>query len=367
MNDGMKLFEYEGKQLLAKYGIPIPNGYLWGKDPIPSDRKLIAKSQVLTGGRGKAGGIVPVEDRQSLEEIVNRLLKLKIKGELPQTIYFEEMVSYQNEYYLSIVIDRNRQLPTLVLSKHGGVEIESESEDQIHTIPIHPFIGLQSYMNRQVGEILGIPINEIQPLITNMWRLFQEEEAELVEINPLFYTTDGQLCAGDAKIILNRDDPSSLPVQLPRKTDDFEAKCSQLGVVGVELEGDLVVVTSGAGLGMATFDWFQHHQLPVRASVDLGGHVIHDLPAARQLMDYIIELNPHSIFLNVYFQVASCNILAQAIADRLGKLSIPITVRLDGKDAEVATKKLEPYSHIVVTQDLEKAFVNLLTRTKGAH
>lgn len=363
----MKLFEYEGKQLLTKYGIPIPNGFLWEKDSIPRDRKLLAKVQVLTGGRGKAGGIVPVKKDQSLEEVVKHLFNQKIKDETPQTIYFEEMVSFQHEFYLSIVMNRNRQLPTMVLSKHGGIEVEAETEDQIHTIPIHPFIGLQPYMIRQAGEIFEVPDHVIRPVLTNIWRLFQEEEAELVEINPLFYTTDGKFCAGDAKIILSRNEPASLPVFLPRKERSFETQCKELGVVGVELDGDTVIVTSGAGLGMATFDWFYHHQRSIRASIDLGGHVIHDRQAAQQLMDVIIDLQPKSIFFNVYFQVASCLILAQAIANKFGKKAIPITVRLHGKDAKVATHMLAPYSHITVTHELEEALIDLTNRTKGDH
>ncbi|SHE32721.1 succinyl-CoA synthetase beta subunit [Seinonella peptonophila] len=354
----MNLYEYEGKKLFSIYNIPISQGWLWPN--LPSvDQPLMAKAQVLTGGRGKLGGILPVQSLENLEPVVQKLMDLKIKGEKTNTVYLEEIVSFQRELYLSLTLDRNEKSPILLVSKMGGVDIESVPNEQILQIPIHLLIGVQNYMIRHVADFLELSQEIVADLLEKLWRLFIREEAELVEINPLFVDQSGSITAGDAKVVLSKEDNKSLrSFYLPREENTFEAKCKQLGAVGVELDGEIAIITSGAGLGMATLDWICHHNHSVRALVDLGGYIIHDIQKAKRLLHEVVLLNPKGILINFYFQVASCEVLGQAIAEELGHSAIPVSVRLKGKQEEQALRLLTSYQNINTASDLEQAFAN---------
>lgn len=352
----MKLYEFEGKKLFQKYGIKTANGWLLNELPKNVHYPLIAKAQVLTGGRGKLGGIKKIHNELEMKIITSNLLNMTIKDEKVANVYLEEIVSYEKEYYISIVIDRNQKGPVLIVSKQGGVDIEDVPKENILFIPINPLIGLQPYMIRKVELYFDDKALFIKELIENMWLMFKEEQAELIEINPLFLLEDENYIAGDAKVILDGSiNRKNNPLVLYRNKDSFEAKCAELHTVGVELDGEVAVITSGAGLGMATFDMVSNSGLTVRALVDLGGHAIHDVDIASRLINEIIQLKPKAILFNFYFQVASCFVLAQAIEDKLGESDIPVVVRLQGKDEDKAIAKLSKYKNIHTTNSIEEA------------
>ncbi|MEW9672878.1 ATP-grasp domain-containing protein [Ammoniphilus sp. 3BR4] len=362
----MKLFEYEGKELFKAYGIPVSNGWLWDDCPSELSFPVIAKAQVLTGGRGKAGGIITIPNHNAFESIVNRIRNLEIKGERVSHIYIEEIANYQKEFYLSIIIDRNQKCPVILASADGGVDIEEVEAEKILSVSIHPLLGLQPYMIRRVAQFLKMDLVKIQPLLTSLWNMFVQEHATLVEINPLFLLETGELCAGDAKVIIDdhaeQDHHAAL---LPRMKDGFEAKCLELGAVGVDLDGDIAVITSGAGLGMATFDLVSHNQGTVRTLVDLGGHVIHDISSAETLIQHIKELRPKAFLFNFYFQVASCNVLATAIAKVLGNTDFPVVVRLKGKDEDLALLSMSHFQNIYTTDKLVDACQKVVEKAGG--
>ncbi|MBD1381512.1 ATP-grasp domain-containing protein [Metabacillus arenae] len=361
----MKLFECEGKKLFEKYDIAIANGWLWNEVSADAVYPLIAKSQVLTGGRGKAGAIVKVNDRSQLEQTVTTLLNKEVRGHKVSHVYLEEKIDYEKELYLAIIIDRNRKAPVLIASNKGGIDIENVPDQDLLTIPVNPLIGIQPFMMRKVAAFLKLESDKISAIISKIWNVFNGEKAELVEINPLFMKSNGELIAGDAKVILDSHEKRvSFPDFLPRASGGFEERCSKLGAVGVELDGDIVVITSGAGLGMATFDLVCSKNKTVRALVDLGGHVIHDIEAAEKLIEEVKKLNPKGIFFNFYFQVASCKVMATAIASKLGGGPFPVVVRMRGiEEAESATM-LSQYSNIYSTQDLQTA-CEIITKELG--
>jgi succinyl-CoA synthetase beta subunit len=362
----MKLYEYEGKKLFDRYGIPIAKGWLWNEVPDNAAYPLIAKVQVLTGGRGKQGGIQKITDSSDLKVKTRSLFKKDIKGEKVVHVYVEEAINYRQEIYFSIVIDRNKKCPVLIVSGNGGVNIEDVPKEEVLFIPINPLIGLQAFMIRKVSLFLGMDHQTISPIIEKTWRLFKDEQAELVEINPLFIVTDGTCVAGDSKVILDGHVQRDVnPAIFSRNKDDFESKCAKLGTVGVELDGDIAVVTSGAGLGMATYDLVCSKGNKVRTLVDLGGHVIHDIPAATALIKEIKILSPKGILFNFFFQVASCTVLATAIKEELGNTSYPVVVRLKGKDEEEALKILNHLPNVFTTQSLNDACSEIGPRVKG--
>ncbi len=350
----MKLYECEGKLLFEKYNIPVATGSLATRNYMHLNYPLIAKAQVLTGGRGKSGGIIEVSTQQELKSITEKLYEMKIKEETVDHIYLEEKISYREEFYLSIIIDRNSKCPILLVSKQGGVDIEEVPDEEILTIKINSLIGLQPYMIQKASLFININYDMLASLLTKLWDLYKKEQAELVEINPLFLDDNNQLIAGDAKVILESTH-NELPLKLLRNNNTFEAKCEELGASGVELNGDVAVITSGAGLGMATFDLVSSKKGTIRAVIDLGGHVIHDVQKAENLIKEIRNLNPKKFLFNFYFQLASCRVLSTAIAKELGNISIPVIVRLKGQDEESSKEILSQFNNISVADDLESA------------
>ncbi|WP_221566679.1 ATP-grasp domain-containing protein [Alkalihalobacillus sp. TS-13] len=350
----MKLYEYEGKELFKKYNIPVPVGELLSTNPLTLNYPMIAKAQVLTGGRGKAGGIKEVKNEREFKRITQELIGMKIKEETVTHIYLEEKISYQEEFYLSIIIDRNKKCPVLIVSRQGGVDIENVPDEEILFININPLIGLQTYMIRKASLFLNVNYDLLSDLLLKLWDLYKKEQAELVEINPLFFEGKNQFIAGDAKVILETKH-NELPLKLGRNSKTFESRCEELGASGVELNGEVAVITSGAGLGMATFDIVSSKKGTVRAVVDLGGHVIHDILKAQSLIKEIKKLKPKIYLFNFYFQLASCKILSLAIAKELGNSSIPVIVRLKGQDEDHSKKILSPFNNIVLADNLEHA------------
>ncbi|MEI3613270.1 ATP-grasp domain-containing protein [Pseudogracilibacillus sp. SO30301A] len=351
----MKLYEFEGKKLFYKYGINTAKGWLLNDLPEESSFPLIVKTQVLTGGRGKLGGIQKVQTKNELERQAENLAKMTIKDEKVAALYVEEMVDFKQEYYVSIVIDRNKKSPVLIVSDQGGVNIEDVPKDNILFIPINPLLGLQLYMIRKVEMFLNNKDPFISELIQNIWTMFMREQAELIEINPLFILEDGYV-AGDAKVILDGSaNRSSDPTLIKRNKDNYEAKCAALNTVGVELDGEVALITSGAGLGMATFDMVSSNDLTVKTLVDLGGHAIHDEEIAKNLITEIRSLQPKAFLFNFYFQVASSLVLAKAIEKQLGNTDIPIVIRLKGQDEEEAAAILSKYENIHITDKIKTA------------
>lgn len=349
----MKLFEYEGKQLFKLYNIPIAKGWLFEDYPETYEKPVVVKAQVLSGGRGKQGGIIKVNKKDEVQEAVEMIANKRINGEKVSNLYIEECVSYIREIYLSIIIDRNVKTPVLIASPEGGVDIEEVPSHKILKIPINPLIGLQQYMITKLTHFLNLPKDHTQKLINKMWDLFTIEEAQLIEINPLFLTEDNQFIAGDSKVILD-DDARKQPdlSLLPREQDNFEEKVSSLGTVGVEMDGDIAVITSGAGLGIATIDLVKSNKGTIRSFIDLGGHVFNDMSLIKELIAEVQNLKPKKFLFNFYFQMASCMPLTEVISEMLGDKPYSVYVRLKGTDEDKAYNLLAQHSNIYVTDSL---------------
>ncbi|MGM8366504.1 ATP-grasp domain-containing protein [Virgibacillus sp. W0181] len=356
----MKLYEYEGKQLFKKYGIPIADGWLVSHMPHSIDKPVVLKAQVLAGGRGKQGGIMVVNELNDLQSGIESVERAKINNEKVTDVYVEEKVDYTEEYYLSLIVDRNTRTPVLIACKEGGVDIESVPQGKILKVVINPLIGLKPYMVKRVASFLQLKSTDIEDIIFSLWELFVDQQAELVEVNPLFQLHNKELLAGDSKIVLDNDRRQRLDIDLlPRSNQTLEDNIQELGAVGVKMEGDLAIITSGAGLGLATMDLVKHNHQSVCALIDLGGHVIYDVDAARNLIRELKKLNPKMFVFNFYFQVASCYTLAQAISEELGDLKCPVVVRLKGVDEEKAQKVLQDYSNIYTTETLLNLFTKI--------
>lgn len=359
----MKLFEVEGKQILKKYGISTPDGWLVEELPGDVQFPLIGKVQVLSGGRGKAGGVKIIPRKDVLESVTSPLYELIVNGEQVREVYLEKPVDYEKEIYLSLLMDRTRKSPVIIASQEGGVDIEETPAEKVLVIPINPLIGLQPYMVHKLSFFLKLEHNKVTQLVNGLWKMFVEEQAELVEINPLFADRNGELIAGDAKIVLSGN---AAPDQLlfDRDTDSFEASCEKLQVGCVSMGGDISIVASGAGLGMATLDIITHEGGSVHSLIDLQGHIIHQSEESKLLIREILKQTPKSFFFNFYFQVASCRVLSEAIASELGGKDIPVIVRMKGNDLQEARDLLAQYPNIKVTENLQDACDSMLQLAK---
>ena len=265
----VKLAEWRGKDVFRRYGVPLPKGHVArspeeaetltreGTVPLP----CVVKAQVLAGGRGKGGAVKFANTSAEAGSAALAILGLEFKGERVKEVLLEEKLTLSKELYVSLTLDRALRLPVLITSSRGGVEIESVGDAEIDRQPIDPFPGLTGYQKRRAAKVLGLtggPAKSLDRLLEALWRLFNGEDAELVEINPLAVVADG-LVALDAKVIIE-DDAAFRHPEFAEIRDDrtpLEEIAREKDIAFVQLDGNIGVIANGAGLTMATLDVLQ--------------------------------------------------------------------------------------------------------------
>jgi succinyl-CoA synthetase beta subunit len=333
----MKLLEYEAKNLLRRAGIPVPASTLVTKNTAP---KLILpavlKSQVPTGGRGKLGGIKIVNADDELNEVIDKLFKLPIKDFLPSKLLAEEKLSIVYEYYLSLTINRSLGYIELIAHTNGGMEVEeNDTADFLHlelTAKNSSVIGeqLAEYFEREDQSFV------LQDMIERLHTCFIDNDATLIEINPLIYTEDKKLVCGDAKIEL--DDAAAF-----RHLDwQFEENTKEVNFVTLNEAGNVATIANGAGLAMATVDAVSDHGLTAANFLDIGGgaSTASVLAAFERILLYP---NITAIVINIFAGITRCDEIAKAII--AAKKEIPhlptLYIRLAGTNYEAAIELLK--------------------------
>lgn len=356
----MRLFEYEGKQLFARYDVPVPKGGLWPDLPADLRYPVAVKTQLLEGGRGKRGGIRFAATPEQAKAAAEGLLAGAPTLAPAEAVLVEEKLEIAREFYLALLMDRDSGGPLLLASSEGGVEIESVPDEKILRMPINPLIGMAGFVTRQVALTLGLGREHqsaLGGLLAGLWRAFNQEDCLLAEINPLVLTKDGQLVAADARIGL---DGYARPLHQewrdPKEGTAFEQRVGLLGATGAEMEGDLAVVTSGAGLGMATVDTVAALGIKPRCFVDLGGTVFMGSEVLENIVQAVRDLKPKAILFNYFFHLARCDILAAGIAAayRRRPPECPVVVRMRGVNHEDARELLTPFNFFI-TDDVATA------------
>lgn len=361
----MRLMEYQGKELLARHGIPIPAGALWPTMPGDADGPLVAKAQVLSGSRGKRGGI-RIAERERVADVVAALLETPLGTEKVEAVYLEERLAIQREFYLAALVDRDRGTPALLASADGGIEIESVASERIIYQPVDPLLGLRPFMITSLLSRLGLADHlekAVGAVIERLYRTLIAEDATLIEINPLVVTASGALFAADAKVILDDD-------ALYRHTDTpwgvtyqdgtaFERRARALEVIGVEFDGEIAAIMSGAGVTMATLDQIEARGGSVRALIELHGALRNGPERIAQVIDSIADLEPAVLLVNAYFQIQRTDDLAAGVAlglDRLppSRKQFRTVVRLRGVGQERAHEILANHD-CFLTIDLDEA------------
>jgi len=356
----MQLFEYEGKQILARYGIPIPNSVLWPDADRVLSYPLVVKTQILEGGRGKRGGIRIVRSAAALSTVTNSLLRGTERLPPAAAILLEEHLSIAYELYVSFIFDRKSGCPLLLISRVGGVEIESAASENVSRFPIDALTGITRDILTEVATVMHLdkPVQvAFEQVLQALWRVFVDEDCLLVEINPLVVTFQGAFMAADARIVL---DDSARPRHPDwREAQDgtaFERVCSNLGATATDLDGDIAIITSGAGLGMATFDTVVALGGRPRCLVDLGGTVFTEPDRLQEVVATVCNLSPQSLLFNYNFQLANCAVLATGIASsfRSSPPNCPVVIRVRGNMEHEARAILADFE-IYLTGDMLEA------------
>ena len=356
----MDLFEYQGKQLFARYGIPVSPGGVAEtvEDAVraadAAGYPVVVKAQVQVGGRGKAGGIKLAENADEARVHAGNILGMDIKGHVVQRIWVEHASDISEEYYASFTLDRSAKQYLGMLSAQGGVEIETvaeENPDALARLTIDPVDGLTEAACRTwvaQAKLNPAATDGAVDILLKLYHAFVDGDADLVEINPLILTPEGKVHALDAKVSLDENarfrHPEWDELQGLEKTDAREFEAAEKGLQYVGLDGDVGVIANGAGLAMATCDIV--HEVGGRPAnfLDIGGG------ASAQVMANALEVinndpSVRSIFINIFGGITKGEDVANGIVQALEQVAIssPIVIRLDGTNAEEGRAILAAY------------------------
>jgi succinyl-CoA synthetase beta subunit len=352
------LYEYQGKELFNRFGIPVSEGRL---ATTPEEARaaaeeiggqVVVKAQVLTGGRGKAGGVKLAEDPEDAHAKANGILGLDINGHVVRKLWIEQASDIAKEYYLSVTFDRGVKKPLYLLTREGGVEIEQvaeENPDALARLHIDPLEGFQPYQARRLIYGAGIddPNEQKQTLaiIEKLYRCFVESDAMLCEINPLIVTPDGEVRALDSKFTVDDSalfrHPDIAEMRDVEAADPQERFAREKGVTYVKLDGDVGILGNGAGLSMSTVDVVVVAGGRPANFCDLGGGG--DAQGVVDALEVITsDAQVRSIFFNIFGGITRCDEVARGILAALEQMRIelPIVVRLDGTNAEEGRRLL---------------------------
>jgi succinyl-CoA synthetase beta subunit len=361
----MKLKEYQGRELFQEADIPAPEGTVVSSmeefDEVADDLAypVVVKAQVLAGGRGKAGGVKFADDAGEAREHVDDILGMENKGLTVDEVLLVKMIEIEHELYASVLVDRSQRLPMVMVSPEGGVDIESVPDEDIYTVNVNPFTGFSPYHARQL--LAGLDVDrdvekQLASVLGKMFELFQDRDADLVEINPLAITPDGDVVAADSKFKIDDSaDFRNQDVEASQEdVPELEREANEKGIAFVELEGDIGVIANGAGLTMATLDAIEHYGGEGGTFLDLGG--TDDPEKVKTCFDLLTRADPSVIFLNLFGGITKADTVAEGVVQVLEEegLDVPLVTRIRGVNEERAREMLRD-AGVTATQDLKKA------------
>lgn len=376
----MNIHEYQAKKVLSKFGVAT----LLGKVATSSSeaREIaeeiggemwVVKAQVHAGGRGKAGGIKIAKTLDGVEELSKKILGMKLvthqtgsEGKIVKKVYIEAAADIKKEYYLGIILDRQKEIPVMMASMEGGVEIEkvaAETPEKIIKIDIDPFIGLRDFQARMLAFKLGFKNKQIKYFVKfakALYSAYLEMDGSLVEINPMVLLEDDSLIALDAK--MGFDDNALfrhndiVAMRDFEEEDPIEVEAGKYGLNYVKLEGNVGCMVNGAGLAMSTMDIIKYEGGEPANFLDVGGGANAET-VAKGLEIILKDKNVKAIFINIFGGIVRCDRIAKGIIKATKNISIeiPIIVRLDGTNAKEAVDILNKskISKLIPATDLQ--------------
>jgi succinyl-CoA synthetase beta subunit len=347
----MDLLEYQGKQLFARHGVPVPDG-----QPARSVQDAVSaaeaigypcaiKAQVQIGGRGKLGGIKIANDRAEAEQYARAILGMDIKGLTVHELWIEGASQIASEYYASVVFDRSAKAPLVMLSTKGGMDIEQvadEDPDAIAHLHVDPLLGFQDFHGRRLAFEAGVDADVVRPvgaMLAKLYEVFTSEEATLVEVNPLIVTPDREVKALDAKVTLDGNalyrHGENAELRDLSAEDPQERMAEERGLTYVKLDGDIGILANGAGLAMSTLDVVAEAGGRPANFLDAGGGSRAD--AITSAVEVILsDAKVKAVLFNIFGGITRCDEVAKGLIEAFSQVdpTAPFVVRLDGTNGE---------------------------------
>ena len=377
----MKLHEYQSKTIFSKYGIPIPKGRV---ATTAQEAKHIAeelggrvviKSQVLVGGRGKAGGVKVAKDAQEAEQLAAQILSMEIKGLPVRKVLVDEAAAIETEIYFAITNDRAARKPVMIASAAGGVDIEevaAKTPEKIIKVRIDPLLGLREYQARDVAASIDLPRDywkDFGKVANGLWQVYKETDATLAEINPLVITKDKRLIALDGKMMID-DNAMFRHADLAEMRDideevPAETEARKYGLSFIKLDGNIGCMVNGAGLAMTSMDIVKLFGGEPANFLDIGGGAAADKVAAAMRI-ILSDPNVKAILFNIFGGITRCDEVARGILTAMAEVKpkVPMVVRLVGTNAEEGRKLLEN-AKMITAETLADAAKKAVAAAKG--
>ena len=389
----MNIHEYQAKQIFQKYGVPTPRGIIANtpEEAVKAAQELggniwVVKAQIHAGGRGLGGGVKLAKSTQEVKDLAGEILGMTLvthqtgpEGKLVQKVYIEEGANIVDELYLSVVLDRAAEMPIIMASTEGGMDIETvahETPEKIIKIAVDPAFGFQGYHGRELVFGLGITDKAEQKKMiqfaSKLYKLYMENDAEMIEINPLIKTGEGDFLALDGK--MGFDDsalyrhPEIEEMRDITEEDPDEREASQYGLSYIALDGEIGCMVNGAGLAMGTMDTINHMGGTPANFLDVGGSA--NAETVAKGFEIILK-NPKvkAIFVNIFGGIVRCDRIANGIieATKITDVHVPVVVRLDGTNAPEAAEILKNanISNLIVAKDLGDGAAKAVAAAKG--
>lgn len=361
----MNIHEYQGKQVLKKYGVAVPRGRVanngYEAKAIAKDlggSVWVVKAQIHAGGRGKAGGVKLAKSLDEVSTIADSMLGMTLVthqtgpvGKKVGRVYIEEGLDIKKEFYIAVVLDRGLEMPIFIASTEGGMEIEEVAEknpEKIIKVAIDPTVGFRSFHALELALGLGLTKEQQKPFskfAKALYDVFINEDAEQVEINPMILTGEGNFLALDAKLGFDNNalyrHPDIVAMRDFTEEEPSEIEASESNLSYVKLEGNVGCMVNGAGLAMATMDIIKYEGGQPANFLDVGGGA-NPQTVAKGFEIILKDKNVKAIFVNIFGGIVQCDRVANGIieATKLTSVEVPVVVRLDGTNAEVAKEIL---------------------------
>ena len=347
----MDLLEYQGKQLFARHGVPVPSGQpaRTVEEAVAAAEEIgypcVIKAQVQIGGRGKAGGIKIAQNREEAEQHAKAILGMDIRGLTVYELWVEGASQIDAEYYASIVFDRSAKAPLVMLSTKGGMDIEEVADsdpEAIARLHIDPLLGYQDFHGRRLAYEAGVDADVVRPvgaMLARLYAAFTEEEATLVEVNPLIVTPEREVRALDAKVTLDDNalyrHPDNAALRDPSAEDPQEQMAKERGLTYVKLDGDIGILANGAGLSMSTLDVVAEAGGQPANFLDAGGgSKAEAITAAVEVI--LSDDKVKAVLFNIFGGITRCDEVAKGLIEAFDQIkpTVPFVVRLDGTNGE---------------------------------
>ncbi|MEA2554713.1 MAG: succinyl-CoA synthetase beta subunit [Actinomycetota bacterium] len=356
----MDLYEHMGKDLFRAHGIPVPRGMIaeTAEQAAEATNELggrsVVKVQVQVGGRGKGGGVVLVDSPERAAEEAARMLGSDFQGHEVTRVLCEELLPLKQEFYTSVLLDRSSGDYLFLMTAEGGMDIETlaiERPEALRRVHVDPMLGLRTYHVRDLTETLPVQARDgAGDIVRKMFEMLREEDATLVEINPLVLLEDGRVVALDAKVTIDdnalfrRPATEVLKEQFP--IDPVEKRAKDAGLQYVKLDGAVGIIGNGAGLVMSTLDVVAQAGARAANFLDVGGGASADTMAT-SLEVILSDPAVKAVFINIFGGITRCDVVANGVLEALKRVeaTVPLVVRLDGTNAEEGRRILSEAAH----------------------